>query len=121
MTIYYVVQSAVAVGTVLAALAASGALIALLGPDTLTIPDVWPTGLENLKALPASASHLGDPKLALWVVVAAGITILFGDNLLGLTRLAGCVCRTHYPSASESYDKLNQSIMTKSTAKRFIC
>ena len=121
MTIYYVVQSAVAVGTVLAALAASGALIALLGPDTLTIPDVWPTGLENLKELPASASHLGDPKLALWVVVAAGITILFGDNLLGLTRLAGCVCRTHYPSASESYDKLNQSIMTKSTAKRFIC
>ena len=79
--------------------------------------DNWAGGLEHLKPLPPTADSLGDIALALWVVVAAGLVLVLGDNLLGLSRLASLLVSSKYPTAAESYDALNKSIEAKTTPK----
>ena len=75
---------------------------------------------DTLKPLPSTADALGDVALALWAVVAAGLILVLGDNLLGLGRLATLVVGGRYPTAAESYGELNASIMKKTTPKYLV-
>ena len=101
-------------------LGASAALGGFVGPNALAAVDDWPSGLDTLKPLPSTADALGDVALALWAVVAAGLILVLGDNLLGLGRLATLVVGGRYPTAAESYGELNASIMKKTTPKYLV-
>ena len=107
----------VLIGLVTALLSVAAALGFVLQPDKLAVVDNWAGGLEHLKPLPPTADSLGDIALALWVVVAAGLVLVLGDNLLGLSRLASLLVSSKYPTAAESYDALNKSIEAKTTPK----